>query len=478
MSSVRSHRRLVSLVIGVSTLCVSAVAFAAISSGAFTTASSVQVTTTTLTINKPTVSTDDLMLATIAIHGGSSANISTVPTGWTQIARTDNDASLTLVSYWKIVGGSEPSSYQWIIDGQTTAKGGITAYSGVDGTSPIDASGGNSGLGTTATTSAITTSACNEEVVAIFAVDEGKTNNAGAYFSTPTGMTEKFDVSSTPFGPSMALDEVTQDAGTAASKSSTISGGNKPRNWAAQQIGLRPTVDTGETPLTVDGNTLALWSMNCGAGSVAKKADDGPAGLTLTEHNSPASATGNTTPRTDGAYAFDGSTQYLTASDTGLPSGNSPWTVEAWVKVSSFDPVPIGQNPHIFMWGGRAASYELMEISIGTNAVSGYAGTIAWGSNGENHNSTGAIAAGAWQYVAVTYDGTTVHFYINGDDAGGSFVPTHTPNLTLTGTGYVGALSASADTPVVGFMNGSLDQVKVSSVAKSATDIYNYYHGI
>src|ERR1700674_3791476 len=93
-SFARSHRRLVSLIIGVGTLSVAAVALAAISSGAFTTASSVQVTTITLTINKPTVSTGDLMLATIAIHGGSAANISTVPTGWTQIARTDNDASL------------------------------------------------------------------------------------------------------------------------------------------------------------------------------------------------------------------------------------------------------------------------------------------------------------------------------------------------------------------------------------------------
>src|SRR5713226_8159721 len=77
-------------------LLFSSLAFAAISSGDFKTASSVQVTTTSLTISKPTVSTGDLMLATIAIHGGSSAIISTVPTGWTQIAKTDNDANITL----------------------------------------------------------------------------------------------------------------------------------------------------------------------------------------------------------------------------------------------------------------------------------------------------------------------------------------------------------------------------------------------
>src|SRR6266404_3872132 len=204
ISNLRFRRITLSVAAACATLCVSAVAFAAISSGAFTTASSVQVTTTTLTINKPTVSTGDLMLATIAIHGGSAANINTVPTGWTQIARTDNDASITLVSYWKVAGGSEPSSYEWIVDGQTTAKGGITKYSGVDGTTPVDASAGNAGLGLTATTSAITTTAANDEVIAVFAVDEGKTNTAGAYFSTSTGMTKKFDVSNTPYGPSLS----------------------------------------------------------------------------------------------------------------------------------------------------------------------------------------------------------------------------------------------------------------------------------
>jgi hypothetical protein len=273
-SFARSHRRLVSLIIGVGTLSVAAVALAAISSGAFTTASSVQVTTITLTINKPTVSTGDLMLATIAIHGGSAANISTVPTGWTQIARTDNDASLALVTYWKIDSGSEPSSYQWIVDGQTTAKGGITVYSGVNGATPVDASAGNTGLGITATTSAITTTEANDELVAVFALDEGKTNTAGSYFSTSTGMTKKFDVSNTPFGPSISVQEATRvTAGTAASKSSAIGGNNKPKNWAAQQIALKTgeasfdSSDTWTAPAGVTSVTVDLWGGGGGGGT-------------------------------------------------------------------------------------------------------------------------------------------------------------------------------------------------------------------
>ena len=238
MSFARSHRRLVSLTAAAITLCVGAMAAAAIVSGTSTTNSSTQVTITELTLNKPTVSTGDLMLASIAVNGGSSAVI-TAPSGWTQIARTDNDTNESLVSYWKVAGGSEPSNYTWSINNQTQAEGGITPYSGVDTSNPIDAVAGNTGFGTVATTSAITTSADNEEVVALFGADVGKSSNAGAYFTTVSGMTEKYDVSNTPFGPSTAADDAIQTtAGTASSKSSTISGG-KARNWAAQQIALR-----------------------------------------------------------------------------------------------------------------------------------------------------------------------------------------------------------------------------------------------
>jgi hypothetical protein len=241
VSLAHAHRRLVSLIIGMATLSVAAVAIAAITSGSYETASSTQVTTTNVTVNKPSSSTGDVLLATIAIHGGSSANVRSVPSGWHLIASTTNDAALTLLSYWKADSGSEPSSYTWSVAGQTTGEGAITAYSGVSTTTPIDVYAGNTGLSATATTSAVTTrvgivssksssisggnkarnwaaqiialedaNGTGDQLVALFAVDEGKTNNAGSYFSTANGMTEKFDVSNTPFGPSISLQEAAQ----------------------------------------------------------------------------------------------------------------------------------------------------------------------------------------------------------------------------------------------------------------------------
>lgn len=244
--SAGTHKRLLFIPVALGILCVSTIAIAAILSGASTTNSSVQATITQLVLNTPTVSVGDLMLASVAVNGGNSAII-TVPSGWTQIARSDSDTGVSLVTYWKIAGASEPSNYTWTINGQTTAEGGITDYSGVDTSNPIDTVASNTGLGTQATTSAITTNSANEEVVAVFATDVGKNSYAGNYFAVPTGMTQRYNVTNIPFGPSIAAFDMKQAiAGTVNGESSTING-SKTRDWAAQQIAFRPVITSNIT---------------------------------------------------------------------------------------------------------------------------------------------------------------------------------------------------------------------------------------
>jgi hypothetical protein len=165
------------------------VALAGIISGNSSTHSSVHATYTLLTINLPSsVVSGDLLLANIDVNGGTPANV-TAPSGWTQILRTDNDTNMSMISYWKIAGASEPANYTWTVDTQTRAEGGITQYSGIDPSNPIYNYAGNSGFGKVATTSPISTGASNQEVVALYGFDAG--NSTGGYFSVPTGMTEK-----------------------------------------------------------------------------------------------------------------------------------------------------------------------------------------------------------------------------------------------------------------------------------------------
>lgn len=140
------------------------IALADIVSGSSTTGTSNNVTLTQLTLSKPSdAQSGDLLLANVSVDGGSPAAI-TAPTGWTLIGRTDNDTDISIASYYKAAGASEPSSYTWSISPQTHAAGGITRYTGVDTSNPIDTFASSTGRGTTATAPSITTTAANDEV--------------------------------------------------------------------------------------------------------------------------------------------------------------------------------------------------------------------------------------------------------------------------------------------------------------------------
>jgi hypothetical protein len=116
----------------------------------------------------------------------------------------------------------------------------------------------------------------------------------------------------------------------------------------------------GEYASTFSAPALSEWNMNGTAGSGGKEADDGTFGHALTEVGSPTATSSHLTPTSNGAYSFNGSSQYLTASDSGMPSGNGAWTVEGWVYVPS-----IGTNPMtLFSWGSRTGSFHMGEIDI------------------------------------------------------------------------------------------------------------------
>src|SRR3989344_6912731 len=216
-----------------------------ISGDSATSSASSQVMLTQLTINQPaSVAEGVLLLANIVFNGNGSAAVA-APASWTQILKTSNDNRVTIISYWKAAGTAEPADYMWSIVGRTTAAGGITRYGGVDTENPVEASAGDSCQAKIATAPAITTLSPNEEVVAIFATDA---EISGGGFSTPTGMTEKYDVFNSSRGPSTALDDALQAAaGDSGTKSSTMSG-NRKRNWAAQQIALRPLLPPPPPP--------------------------------------------------------------------------------------------------------------------------------------------------------------------------------------------------------------------------------------
>lgn len=397
------------LAIATGAILLSSFAIAAIVTGSYTTGLSADLNLTQLTIPRPQdVVAGDILIANVVINGGGPALSIVAPPGWTLIIRTDNDTNSAIAAYWKMAGTAEPASYSWTISPQVDAAGGISRYQGVDASNPIDAVVGNSGFGKTATTAPITTSAPGAEIITIFAIDAGKSADSGFYFSEPAGMTEQYDLSNTPLGPSTASDNATQAiAGISPSRSSQISG-NKARNWVALHMALRPAPVS-----TLPNGLISFWEFDEISGNVF----DSVAGNTLSNNGGAPFVAAKIN---NGGQTTATASQYfsiLDANQSGLDF-TSDMSISMWVR---FDAFPLEDSHHILLskWdNGGQRSYEISADHSPSAVGKLY---FSWSMNGnagasEDYRTTPfSPVVGQWYHIVVTYTAATaaVDFYIN-----------------------------------------------------------------
>ena len=194
-------------------------------------------TNTSLTFTAPTGTTaGDLMLVQLTVRGGSATTFA-APSGWT-LLRRDNNSLLAQAVYYRFATASEPASYSWTFSPSNRAVGAIAVYRGVDTTTPIDASGGQSNAASLSVTApSITTTVANARLVGFFG-----TANGNAAFTPPSGMNERVDLgtSAGPNGATITVTDSTQAAAGATgtrTATATTSASN-----IGQLVALRPAV--------------------------------------------------------------------------------------------------------------------------------------------------------------------------------------------------------------------------------------------
>jgi signal peptidase len=211
----------------------------------------------TATFGKPAgVAAGDLMLASFITR--QSVAVDAVPAGW-QLLLTEGEMRI----YYKTAGASEPSQYPWGLSQAQRWAGGITAYQGVDPTSPIDAFGSQTSSGTSVTAPSITTTLDDALLVVIFA------RQSRSAISQPAGMAERWDVADTGPGSdnsgvaSEAADEAGGTAGSTGQRSATSSGNRAGHGAliALSPAGFRIELTWEANPSsTADGYVLERWT--------------------------------------------------------------------------------------------------------------------------------------------------------------------------------------------------------------------------
>lgn len=179
----------------------------------------------------------DVLVASITTDLNPS--MASVPAGWTPLvnALSINSSATSgarAFAYYRVVGSSDPSTYAWTLSSAAKWGGGITAYRGVNTSSPLDSpvvTAVDSTYGATSVSAGSITTASDGAML----IGGAACDCAAPVFSPPTGWTERWEAA----GGQIAEQAGTIQATAGASGTAVWSTG-APRAVAVWRTALKP----------------------------------------------------------------------------------------------------------------------------------------------------------------------------------------------------------------------------------------------
>ena len=193
--------------------------------------------TASLAIPRPQgIQAGDALVAAITISGTPTV---TAPKGWTLVRNNSSGSTMRQVAYVRIADGSESASFAWTFSSSSGAAGEISAYVGVDSTTPVDGSSGHSGARSTSIRApSVTTTSDGDLLVALF----GSATNATI---TPPAVMINQASANANAGKSKAASELAdQIFGAAGDTGDRTASASAAAVNIGQLVALRPTTNT------------------------------------------------------------------------------------------------------------------------------------------------------------------------------------------------------------------------------------------
>jgi hypothetical protein len=223
----------------------------------------------------------------------------------------------------------------------------------------------------------------------------------------------------------------------------------------------------GDSGISTDGSSGATWSnsflvvYHLKDGTTLNTNDSVAGSINLINNNSVTAAAG----QIDGGAGFlSASSQYL--ENGSLTGATGAVTVSGWVNATSF---PNAYNA-VTGYNRNTPTVQAMIWVKSTGKLTMF--VQATGSVGFDGTGTTTLSTSTWYYLVLTYNVTSgMVGYINA-----AVEKTVSPNGNLI-TSAVPAISVGRDSVTAGrFWNGSLDEARVATVARSADWVTTEYN--
>ena len=164
------------------------------------------------------------------------------------------------------------------------------------------------------------------------------------------------------------------------------------------------------------------------------------------------------------AQGFDGSDDYIDCGNDASLNITDEITIEAWIYPKNL----VGEKTILRKEGQIAFNIIPNDLCLWLRKSGSWTNVV----------STGGFSSGdinKWYHIVATWDGNYPKLYVNGE-------------LEATGSQYIGPLDSSSYKDYIGvltdesnwryFFNGSIDEVRISSVARSADWIKATYYSL
>jgi len=239
-----------------------------------------------------------------------------------------------------------------------------------------------------------------------------------------------------------------------------------PSTVAAVSHPLTAAASGYSTSVTNDSPTVYYRLDESGCCTAADSSGNGYsatyAGVNVTYNTSSALASDS-----DHAITLDGQSGgsgMLTGSDSMLPGGSSHRTVEFWFNTT------YNSNQAVIGWGNNGTTTGGFDINFLGSTVDKIRLSTDWTNNYLDFQPNINIYDGNWNLFDLTFDGTNVDLYLNGQEVGTGTLPS-TPNTTVPGYGlYIG----NNEAPGSSFI-GSMDEVAIYPTALSGSHIEGHW---
>jgi hypothetical protein len=206
-------------------------------------------------------------------------------------------------------------------------------------------------------------------------------------------------------------------------------------------------------PAAWDSSYVAVWHMNSTNPVDSKQVNNGTGTI----------VTANASALVDGGLNFNGLTTYVDAGNSStlnLVNGGGTLSIEAWVKIGVYS-----STSQRLIFKNISAAAGTYALTTGTYAgFTNETSFSVYNASGERiFTSNLAQAANTWYYAVGTYSNGTGKIYINGND-------------TTNATSWIALGGAPASNLTIGkrpdntaltFFNGTMDEIRISNVARS-----------